>query len=157
QELHVGTETGQSRGVNALWGEDQTAQRSIPVHGGSVTVHARSVKPGSIAHVLGEPVPVDASGGFVIQRMLPAGDHVVDVTVEGQDGKALAFTRDINIPDSEFFYVGLADLTIGTRWGDGALIDARPEEFDRVYAKGRTAFYLKGKIRGDMLLTAAGD
>lgn len=140
-----------------LWGEDQTAHRAIAVHGGSVTVHGTAVKPGSVALVLGEAVPVDGSGAFVIQRMLPAGDHVVEVAVEGQDGKAVAFSRDINIPDSEFFYVGMADLTVGARWGGGMLVHAGPGEFDRIYAKGRTAFYLKGKIRGDMLLTAAAD
>jgi len=157
QELFAGAETGRSLGPNALWGEDQTAHRSIPVHGGSVTVHGTSMRPGSIARVLGEPVPVDGSGAFVIQRMLPAGDHVVDVTVEGLDGKTIAFSREIDIPDSEFFYVGMADLTVGTRWGEGKLVDASPEEFDSVYAKGRTAFYLRGKIRGDVLLTAAAD
>jgi len=157
QIFHVGAETGQSLGTNALWGEDQTAHRSITVHGGAVTVHGTAMKPNSTAYVLDEAVPVDASGAFVIQRMLPAGDHSVAVTVEGQDGKVVAFNRDINIPDSDFFYVGMADLTVGTRWGDGAIVDAKPEEFGSVYAKGRTAFYLKGKVRGDVLLTAAGD
>lgn len=157
QELYAGEETGESVGRHALWGQDQTAHRSIPVHGGSVTVHGKSMRPGSTAYVLGEAVPVDGSGAFVIQRILPSGDHIVDVTVEGQDGRSVAFSRDINIPDSEWFYVGMADVTVGTRWGSGIIVDANPDEFDDVYVKGRTAFYIRGKIRGDVLLTAAAD
>ncbi|WP_127143129.1 TonB-dependent receptor [Pelagibacterium montanilacus] len=157
QAFYAGHETGRSVGRHAIWGQDQTAHRSISVHGGAVSVHATALKPGSVAYVLGEPVPVDASGAFVVQRILPAGDHAVDITVEGLDGKSVAFSRDINIPDSEWFYVGLADLTVGARWGEGEIIDAAPEEFDDVYVKGRAAFYLRGKMRGDVLLTAAGD
>ncbi|KKC39275.1 hypothetical protein WH87_03350 [Devosia epidermidihirudinis] len=157
QEIYAGTETGKSVGLQALWEQDQTASRAISVHGGSVTVHGKAMRPGSTAYVLGEAVEVDANGAFVIQRILPSGDHAVDVTVEGADGKSVAFNRDINIPDSEWFYVGMADLTLGTRWGDGKVVDAKPEEFDAIYSKGRAAFYLRGKIRGDVLLTAAGD
>lgn len=138
-------------------GRDNTAGRTIPVHGGTVTVHGTSVPQGAQVWVLGESVPVDRSGGFVIDRILPPGDHVVDIAVIEPGGKTTTFRRDINIPTSEWFYVGLADLTVGTRWGSAEVIDASPDEFDDVYLKGRAAFYLKGKIRGEYLLTAAGD
>lgn len=141
-------------------GDDRTALRNIPVYGGAVTVYGRNVPPGYSVRALGEAVPVDADSAFVIQRILPPGDHVVDVAVFG-DGKGkdggLNFDREINIPANDWFYVGLADLTVGYRTGDKGIEEVRDQEYDKVYTKGRAAFYLKGKIKGQYLLTAAAD
>ena len=139
-------------------GEDRTAIRNIPVNGGSVTVYGRSIPPGYTVEVLGEQVPVDHDHAFVAQRILPAGDHDVTVAVKGPSKSGgLSFSRDINIPDNDWFYVGLADLTVGKRSGDARIEEVRPGEYDEVYTKGRLAFYLKGKIKGKYLLTAAAD
>ncbi len=140
------------------YGDDRTAFRNIPVYGGSVTVFGTNVQTEKAVVVMGERVPVDAEGKFVIQRILPPGDHRVDVHVHarGTKGKGLDFSRDINIPSSEWFYVALADLTAGYRWGKN-VEDVLPGEFNKVYTKGRLAFYLKGKIKGRYLLTAAAD
>ncbi len=135
---------------------DRTAHRGISVYGGAITVYGTNAPPGASVRVLGETVPVDSKGAFVIQRLLPAGDHVVDVAV-GDGKSAMVFNRDVNIPTNDWFYVAMADLTVGTRWGAGKVVEAKPEEFDNVYVKGRTAFYLKGKIKGEYLLTASGD
>lgn len=146
-----------SVGPNSVSGGDNSATRSIPVYGGTVTVSGASIAPGTALNVMGEPVIVDGGGRFVLERILPPGEHVVTIAMAQSDGRAMTFRRDVNIPTSEWFYVGLADLTVGTRWGDGRVVDARPEEFEDVYYKGRAAFYLKGKIRGEYLLTAAAD
>ena len=143
--------------VAAGYGEDRTAVRNIPIHGGSVTVYGEHIPDGTDVEVFGQRVPVDTDRKFVTQRILPPGDHKVAVSVAGHDGKALDFSRDINIPANDFFYVALADLTIGRRTREGALADASNDDFDKVYNKGRLAFYLKGKIRGEYLLTAAAD
>ncbi|HWJ87346.1 MAG TPA: TonB-dependent receptor [Pelagibacterium sp.] len=148
----AGTVQGRS-----VYAGDNTGNRSIPVHGGTVTVSGADLPQGAQVRVLGESVPVDRTGRFAIDRILPSGDHVIDVAIVAPDGQTTIFRRDINIPTSEWFYVGLADLTVGTRWGDGKLVDAAPEEFDDLYVKGRASFYLKGKIRGEYLLTAAGN
>jgi hypothetical protein len=139
------------------YGEDRTALRNIPVFGGAVTVYGRQVPPGHAVTVLGDPVPVDPDGSFVVQRLLPPGDQHVDVAVLSENGKGLTFNRAINIPDSDWFYVALADLTVGYKTGDGHIEDAKPGEFDEVFTRGRLAFYLKGKIKGRYLLTAAAD
>lgn len=140
-----------------VWGDDRTGVRNITVEGGMVTVHGTNLPAGGTAHILGESVPVDATGAFVTQRILPSGDHSIEVAVDTPNGAGMVFTRDINIPTQDWFYVGMADLTLGNRWGDGKIIDANPGEFDGVYAKGRAAFYLKGKIKGEYLLTASAD
>ncbi|MAY61641.1 MAG: hypothetical protein CML29_05470 [Rhizobiales bacterium] len=137
--------------------EDRTAKRNIAVHGGAVTVYGKHVPQGTAVIALGERVPVDGDGDFLMQRILPPGDHSVDVSVAGTGDKGLSFERDINIPANDFFYVGLADLTLGTRSRKGGIEAADDDEFDGTYAKGRLAFYLKGKIKGRYLLTAAAD
>jgi hypothetical protein len=151
--LHTRTEA-----VAPGWGEDRTAFRNIPVHGGAVTVHGRHVPPGYTVTVLGETIPVDPGQAFLVQRILPPGGHAVDVAVKGvSKSGGLSFARDIHIPDNDWFYVGLADLTVGKRMGDARIEEVRPGEYDEVYTKGRLAFYLKGKIKGRYLLTAAAD
>ena len=138
-------------------GEDFTASRNIPVYGGAVTIFGRNVPEGYAVSAIGRDVPVDAGSSFVTQQILPPGDHSIDVAVSGGKDEGLAFKRQINIPSSDWFYVALADLTAGMKFGNGRLVAADPSEFDRIYSKGRLAFYLKGKIKGRYLLTAAAD
>jgi hypothetical protein len=137
--------------------EDRTALRNIPIQGGAVTVFGRGLEKESEVIAFGERAPVDAEGNFLIQRILPPGDHTVDVEVHGKDNSALDFKRQINIPTSDWFYVGLADLTLGKRFGSKDIKAIYPGEYDGVYNKGRLAFYVKGKIRGSTILTAALD
>lgn len=139
-------------------GEDRTASRNIQVYGGAVTVYGRNVPPGYSVRALNETIPIDSNQSFVVQRILPPGEHDVDVSVLGSlKGSTLDFNRQINIPKNDWFYVGLADLTVGKRTGDNHIEDVRPGEFDDVYTNGRLAFYVKGKIKGRYLLTAAAD
>lgn len=127
-------------------GSDNTARRRIPVYGGAVTVSGTGVAPGASILAMGETIRPDPSGGFVIQRILPAGDYGVDVQIQGA-GQSLNQTRDITIPTSEWFYVAAADLTFGTRSGDG------PD----TYSTGRLAFFIDGKTDGGYEITASAD
>lgn len=139
--------------------EDMTATRNISVHGGAVTVYGRNVPTGYQIQTLGDEIPVDNERSFVAQRILPPGEHAVQVSVLKTDrtSNGLHFQRDVNIPDNDWFYVGLVDLTLGKRKGDENIETVRSGEYDEVYSKGRLAFYLKGKIKGEYLLTAAAD
>ncbi|MDZ7824325.1 MAG: hypothetical protein U5K75_10010 [Ahrensia sp.] len=144
--------------ISAGRGRDRTALRNIPVFGGAVTIYGRNVPPGYRVAALGRDVPVDVENGFIVQQLLPPGDHVIDIDVYG-DVKTggLEIERAINVPSNDWFYIGIADLTIGKRFGGDAVTQAEQDEYDHVYTKGRLAFYLKGKIRGKYLLTAAAD
>lgn len=137
---------------------DRAASRNIPIYGGAVTVYGSSVPGGYAVRALGETIALDANRAFVVQRILPPGEHQVDVALAGNQGKdGLQFSRDINIPDNDWFYVALADVTLGLRNGDEQIESVRPGEYDDIYSKGRLAFYVKGKIKGEYLLTAAAD
>jgi hypothetical protein len=137
--------------------EDRTALRNIPITGGAVTVYGRGVNADSDVYAFGENVPVDAQGNFLIQRILPPGDHTVGVEVADGAKNAIDFSRQINIPTDDWYYVGLADLTLGKRFGSQEMKETYPGEYNGVYSKGRVAFYLKGKMQGRTLLTAALD
>ncbi|MCV9999528.1 TonB-dependent receptor [Pararhizobium sp. YC-54] len=136
---------------------DRTAVRNIPVYGGAVTVFGSNLPPSSTVRALGKTVPVSADNKFVVRQILPPGKHVVDVALSSRSGDGLSFVRDVNIPTSDWFYVGLADLTVGKRLSVDAAGEADRQRYGSVYSRGRLAFYLKGKIKGEYLLTAAAD
>jgi hypothetical protein len=138
------------------YSEDRTAVRNIDISGGAVTVHGTHVPEGHEVYVAGERVPVDPDGAFVVQRVYPVGTHTVEISVE-RGGEGLDYSQQVTIPENEWFYVGLADFTAGYRWGDH-IEEVREGEFgDDLYTRGRLAFYLKGKIKGSWILTAAAD
>ncbi len=128
-------------------GIDSTALRGIRVTGGAITVSGSDVANGAQVRALGEVVPTDPSGGFVIQRILPAGSYGVDVTVNG-GGQALDVTRDVTIPRGEWFYVATADLTFGIRDGDSGR---------ETYETGRLAGFVNGKTDTGLRIIASVD
>ena len=140
------------------YGIDRTAIRNIRIKGGSVTVFGRNVSENDKVTVLGQNVPVDSKGLFAVQNILPFGDHKVQVTVD-QNGQNTVFDRDIHLNGTEFFYVAIGDLTLGSQNSDGPadFLAQSEEDFDDVYVNGRGAMYLKGRVNGDYLVTGAID
>ena len=143
----------------AIYGKDNTRSRNIAVKGGSVTVSGEHVPAGHFPNVMGLAVPIDGNGKFVTQEILPYGDHAVTVSVLNGAQQGVNFQRDIHIKDTDFFYVAIGDITLGQRQAVGPvdLTDVNDEDFDDVIINGRGAFYLKGKVKGDYLITAAMD
>lgn len=145
----------------AGYGEDSRHLANIQVRGGAVTVNGKGIQPGQRVEALGNPVPVDNKGSFAVRQILPAGPHTVRVAVHDQAGTVSEFSRNISIANDDWFLIGLADLTIGENRSDSAakLVTADDSDFydNQLYVDGRLAFYLKGKIKGEYLLTAAAD
>jgi outer membrane protein OmpA-like peptidoglycan-associated protein len=142
------------------YGENSLTLRSIPVAGGTVTVNGSHLKPGQRVDTLGLSIPVDPAGRFAIKQILPAGPHTVEVSVSGPDGRATTFRRNLTIAGDDWFYIALGDLTLGRNQvaGPARLVTGDTQHYeDKVYVDGRAAFYLKGKIKGEWLLTAAAD
>lgn len=144
-----------SAGIKSDAGKSEQQQR-IQLTGGMVTIAGRDLPAGAQVGALGEWVGVSGDT-FKIKRILPPGDHVVDVKVKSEDGQTLSFGRDINIATNDWFYVAMADFTLGQRHEHLVIADASDEAFAEVYTKGRLSFYLKGKIRGKYLITASAD
>ncbi|MBU1425786.1 MAG: OmpA family protein [Gammaproteobacteria bacterium] len=143
------------------YGENHLALHNIPVHGGAVTANGDKLLPGQKVRFMGQEIPVDANGKFAARQILPPGSYAVDVDVlEADDKVALHFERNIYIPDNDWFYIALGDLTAGQNAtsGPAQLVTADTQHYDsKAYVDGRLAFYLKGKVKGDWLLTAAAD
>jgi outer membrane protein OmpA-like peptidoglycan-associated protein len=154
------------RELLAGYGENSLALANIPVRGGAVTANGTGIQPGEVVRFLGAPVPVDAKGAFAARQILPAGPHVIRVAVENSRGEThRAYARNLSIAADDWFYLGIADLTLGRNHttGPAKLVTADvTDHFDnQVYLDGRLAFYLKGKLKGealkDWLLTASAD
>ena len=67
----------------------------------------------------GTPVPVDEHGNFVAEVILPSGLHTVEVAVLDPQGNGELFLRDLEFGKQDWFYVGIADLTLSAdleRW-----------------------------------------
>lgn len=142
------------------YGENNRRIKNISVNGGAVTVNGEKLSPDAVVSVFGRTVPVASNGRFAVRQILPSGAHTVAIATE-QNGQRAEFTRALYIPDNDWFYVALADLTIGRNnvKGPAKLVtgdDSRRYE-EKVYVDGRLAFYLKGKIKGETLLTASAD
>ncbi len=150
------------RELLAGYGENSLAIHNIPVKGGAVTANGDGVRPGERVLFLGAEVPVDANGRFAARQILPAGPHVVELAVLDAAGRvSRSYARNLSIAADDWFYLGIADLTVGrnqTR-GPAKIVSAdASDHFDnQVYVDGRLAFYLKGKIKGEWLLTASAD
>ena len=129
-------------------GSDAMAVDRIPVRGGAVTVSGQSVAAGSRVYTLGETITPDPTGAFVIQRILPPGEHEISVAVNGAQ-RPLALSREVDIPKSEWFYVGVADLTFGRH-----KVDGQPAES---YERGRLSGYAKGHTAGGYTITGSVD
>lgn len=120
-------------------GDDLTRRRTIPVTGGAITVYSDSAAPGTTVNVMGESVPVDPSGAFAVQRILPPGVQTVRVGV-GRE----VIDRRVEIPKQDWFYIATVDLTAF-------------EEDDEWDSFGRVAGYAKGRTASGFEITAAID
>ena len=145
----------------SVYGGNALEVRNISVTGGAVLVSGRHVPPGHTVTVMGIPVPVDAKGDFAVRQVVSPGEHQIQVAIVDPKGMASVFSRSALIPDHDFFYVALADLTAGkgaTSTSMSLINPDRAREYsDKVLVDGRLAFYLKGKVQGDTLLTASMD
>jgi flagellar motor protein MotB len=144
------------------YGESDPSIRNIPIGSvGSVHVQGRGIPPEHAVWFAGEPVPVDSHGNFVAEAVLPAGMHTVEVAVLDAEGNGELFLRDLELERSDWFYVGIADVTLSYNRSDGpidALTGKRSRYGDAdAWADGRLAFYLNGKFGEDWSLTASAD
>jgi hypothetical protein len=130
-------------------GTQFSANRNIPVRGGTVTVSATNVAQGAVLETLGERVRPDSNGRLVIERILPSGDYVVDVNVTG-GGQNIGLTRPVVVPGSEWFYVVVADLTYG-RYSDGQT------NTDYTSTTGRLQYYVEGETENGVEITSSLD
>jgi len=148
------------RELLAGYGETRIASRNIPLHGGTIQAIGRTVPAGYGVWLAGYAVPVDAQGAFVAEVILPEGMQTVEVAVLDQAGNGELFLRDLELERSDWFTVGMADLTLAANRTTGPanlLAPDKPQYSDDLDVQGHLAFYTKGKFGSDWGLTASAD
>lgn len=156
----IGDETQAEQELLAGYGENHLAVYNINLQGGTLTVNGKDIPAGHDAYFMGSKLPMDKNGKFIGQQIVPPGLHNVEVAVLDQSGNGQLFWRELKIEENNWFYVGIADFTVGRNHsrGPAALVTNDSQHFnDDVYADGRMAFYAKGKWRGKYTITTSAD
>ncbi len=144
----------------AGYGESRIGNRNIPLQGGSVQALGSAIPAGFGVWLAGYAVPVDARGNFVAEEILPDGSHTVEVAVLDESGNGNLYLRDLALKRSDWFTVGIADLTLAANKTNGPaklLAPDNPQYSDDIDLQGRLAFYTKGKFGEGWGLTASAD
>jgi hypothetical protein len=144
----------------AGYGESRLAGRNIPLRGGVVQAFGSAIPKGHGVWFAGFAVPVDDEGRFVAEEILPEGMHTVEVAVLDEAGSGQLYLRDLALKKSDWFTVGIADLTLSANRTSGPAELVAPD--NRHYSddssfEGRLAFYSKGKFGEGWGLTASAD
>ena len=137
---------------------DRTSVRNIRVKGASVTVFGENIVEGDIVTIGTQTVPTDINGRFIKQMILPFGDHAIDIEVNGTTQRR-NYTREIFLDDTDFFYVSIGDITLGTSGSvaPAEFLGKQDQDFSDVSTIGRGAAYFKGRVKGDYLVTGSID
>lgn len=160
QHRLLGDEADQATEALAGYGENHLALYNIDLTGGTLTVNGKNVPENHAVYFMGSRLPTNAEGKFVGQQIVPPGVHNVEIAVLDESGNGQLFWRELNIKEDNWFYVGLADFTVGRNHttGPAALVTNDQQHFNNdIYADGRLAFYAKGKWRGKYTITTSAD
>ncbi len=144
----------------AGYGKSRISNQNIPLHGGTVQVHGNAIPQGHVVWLAGYTVPVDAKGRFIAEEILPEGLHTVEVAILDHAGNGELFLRDLALHKSDWFTVGIADLTASGNITNGPaklLAPDNPRYSDDISLQGRLAFYTSGKFSNGWALTASAD
>ena len=144
----------------AGYGATGLGVHNIRMGSGSVKVRGGGIPANHEVWVAGRSVPVDSQGNFMAEEILPAGMHTVEVAVLDEEGNGEMYLRDLQLERSDWFYVGIADLTVSDSHttGPADLLQGEnaPYQYDSSF-DGRLAFYLSGKFKEHWRLSASAD
>ena len=144
----------------ASYGENGLSLHNIGLSSGTVSVRGSGVPAEHEVYVAGRPVPVDKFGSFVTEEILPEGAHTVEVAVVDEQGSGELYLRDLEFKSNDWFYVGMADLTLSQNSASGPidlLQGQNPPQDYNSNADGRLAFFVNGKFGDHWKLTASAD
>ena len=144
----------------SAYGEDRLALHNIGLSSGTVSVRGSGVPADHEVWVAGRPIPVDEDGSFVSEEILPEGAHTVEVAVLDTDGGGELYLRDLEFKEKDWFYVGMADVTLAENSVSGPIDLLQGENATVDYDSnidGRLAFFVNGKFGEDWKLTAGAD
>ncbi|HEX9022168.1 MAG TPA: OmpA family protein [Nitrospirota bacterium] len=144
----------------AGYGGNHLAVENIPKKGGTVKVSGSAVPADHSVFMAGRAVPVGKEGKFVAEEILPPGMHTVEVAILDKSGNGNLFLRDLDLKKSDWFYVGIADVTVArdSTTGPAKLVTNDQTHYNNELSyDGRLAFYTKGKFGNGWELTSSAD
>ncbi|MCB9799588.1 MAG: hypothetical protein H6757_02375 [Candidatus Omnitrophica bacterium] len=131
-------------------------KQSIPLIAKPTLRIQGKTKPDYKIEVNGVEVPVDTrSGIFQTEAYVSPGKKEVLVTATSPQGEVTTFRDTVEVKDSIFFMVGLAEGEVGVNFTDDSNLESAgsdPSLKRDVYTDGRAAYYLMGKLRGKFLI-----
>jgi hypothetical protein len=142
------------------YGEDRLGLHNIGLSSGTVNVRGTGVPENHEVYVAGRPIPVDETGSFVSEEILPTGAHTVEVAVLDPEGSGELYLRDLEFEQNDWFYVGMANLTVAQNSVSGPAELLQGENGDDDLESdidGRLAFFVNGKFGEEWKLTAGAD
>ncbi|MBB6092374.1 flagellar motor protein MotB [Povalibacter uvarum] len=144
----------------AGYGDNALSVSNIRLGSGTVKVRGTGIPAQHTVWVAGRQVPVDHSGSFVAEEVLPSGMHTVEVAVLDEGGNGSMYLRDLKFERDDWFYLGLADVTVSEHRARGPVDllqgENTPYDYDSTL-DGRLAFYINGKFSEHWGLTASAD
>jgi outer membrane protein OmpA-like peptidoglycan-associated protein len=156
----TGTPPDPARELLRGYGQNNIAIANIPLSAGTVTASGAAIRPGESVRALGFAVPVDESGRFVFQQLVPRRVQTGEIAVTDAQGATRAYRRDFELPASDWFFVGQADLTVGSNSvsGPAAIMTNDKNRYGGGgWSEGRIAGYAKGQLNDRWTLTASVD
>jgi flagellar motor protein MotB len=144
----------------SAYGENTLATHNIGLSSGTVSVRGSGIPADHEVYIAGRPIPVDATGNFIAEEILPQGAHTVEVAVLDQEGAGELYLRDLEFENNDWFYVGMADLTVAENSASGPIDLMQGENSTYDYDSnidGRLAFFVNGKFGDHWKLTASAD
>ena len=162
--LHLNQQTNAELSVEQAllsgYGESHLSIQNIVLTGGTLTVNGNSVPDNHQVYFLGQPLPLNNQNQFVAEQIIPSGTHNVEVAILNEQGNGQLFQRHLKLKNDDWFYVGMADLTLGKNSTNGSidLVTNDQHHFDGdLFVDGRLAFYAKGKWRNKYTITTSLD
>jgi hypothetical protein len=131
----------------AAYGENSLNLHNIALSSGTVSVRGNDVPEGHEVYVAGRSI-------------LPEGAHTVEVAVVDEEGAGELYLRDLEFKENDWFYVGMADVTLSEGEASPAMELLQGENSTTDIdsnVDGRLAFFVNGKFGTHWKLTASAD
>ncbi|MEW5767106.1 MAG: OmpA family protein, partial [bacterium] len=128
------------------------------IHQDSLTIRGKT-DPGVLVRINERAVRTSPDGSFSAEVKLREGRNYLTVEAITKDGEVSKVERVVTVRTDYIFLVAVADGLMGQIETSGNIEPlASDDKYDgELYAEGRLAYYLKGKIKGKYLITSSLD